>query len=112
MTSSAKNVIKRLKGETGKSRIGLYINGDLYKKAKKLCEQEGVVISRVIEEYLKEFIGESPGAVETKVLSSVPNEIVEALHNVDWNNQNAKDAFNIFAQGFIKKEKPSKKNTG
>lgn len=44
----------RLKGESTKKRVTLYLEGPLYKDFQKLCESESV--SQVVEELIRDFV--------------------------------------------------------
>lgn len=44
----------RLKGETNKTRVGMYLDKELYKEFQKECV--GLSISQTVEELMREFI--------------------------------------------------------
>lgn len=59
----AKKTIQKLKGETDRTRLSLYLSQSIYAKFKEACED--VPPSRVIEELMKDFI-ESHNGIKPK----------------------------------------------
>lgn len=51
---NAKKTIQKLKGETDRTRMSLYLSQSIFSKFKEACEE--IPPSRVIEELMKEFI--------------------------------------------------------
>ncbi len=55
MAVDAKKVFEKLKGESDRGKVTLYLDKDLLKKFRKVCEPN-TSASRVLEELMKEFI--------------------------------------------------------
>ena len=59
----AKKTIEKLKGETDRQRVSLYLSQSIFSDFKKICGK--ISTSRVIEELMKEFLESSTKSDKT-----------------------------------------------
>jgi hypothetical protein len=60
----SKKILSKLKGESDRTRVSLYLSQSILNEFKGVCE--GVSPSKVMEELMKEFINDSKSKVKKK----------------------------------------------
>ena len=69
MNVNAKALINKLKlkGESDRGRVGLYLDKNVYKRFRTLCQREDIPVSQALEELMKDFL-------ESDIADSAPKK--------------------------------------